>query len=155
MVAQSSPRLPLTDVERTRLRRCRIKLRDIAAMELDPLTVALQCTRDRAVNLRALAAFQAIPSVGPAAAQWFLDLGFRSLEPLRSETGPDLLERLEVLYGHWMDPCVEDVLWCVVHHAKHPGSDKVWYDFTAQRKAHRSQHGYPANRPTRAWYDTP
>lgn len=150
--SQSSPGLPLTHDERARLRRQGIKLRDIAAMGAETLAAALEVPDDRAAMLWASAQFQRIPTVGPAAAQWLLDLGYRSLEALREESGPALLDRLEILYGHWMDPCVEDVLWCVVHHAHHPGSEKVWYDFTAQRKVYRREHGYPPGRPTRAWY---
>lgn len=151
--SQSSPRLPLTHEERARLRRHRIKLWDIAELGAGTLAAALDVSDDRAAMLWASAQFQSIPTVGPAAAQWPLDLGYRSLEALREESGPALLDRMEVLYGHWMDPCVEDVLWCVVHHANHPGSDKVWYHFTDERKSYRMAEGYPSSRPTRTWYD--
>ena len=155
MNTQSSPRLFLTDPERMRLRSRGIKLRDISAIELRVLAAVLECFPDRAEKLRASALFQTIPSVGPAAADWLVDLGYRSLEDLRVESGPALLVRLERLYGHWMDPCLEDVLWCVVYHANHPGSDKVWYDFTQKRKDYRAQHGYPSSRPTLAWHSAP
>ncbi len=150
--SQSSPPLPLTHEDRARLRR-RIKLRDIAELGAGTLAAALEVSDDRAAMLWASAQFQSIPAVGPAAAQWLLDLGYRSLEDLQEESGPALLDRLEVLYGHWMDPCVEDVLWCVVHHANHRGSDKVWHHFTDERKSYRNAEGYPSSRPTRAWYD--
>ena len=155
MNTQSSPRLFLTDPERMRLRSRGIKLGDISAIELTVLAAVLECSPDRAEKLRASALFQTIPSVGPVASDGLVDLGYRSLEDLRVESGPALLDRLERLYGHGMDPCVEDVLWCVVYHANHAGSDKVWYDFTQKRKNYRAQHGYPSSQPTLAWHSAP
>lgn len=117
------------------------------------LADVLGTSRERARRLGASAEFQRVPTVGPKAATWCMDLGYQSLDAMKNETGPVLLDRLESLYGRWMDPCVEDVLWCVVHHANNPGSDLRWFDFTEQRKVYRKTYGYPSTRPARAWYD--
>ncbi len=55
--------------------------------------------------------------------------------------------------GYWVDPCVEDALRCIVYHANNPNSDKCWFDFTEGRKSYRAQNGYPATRPSLAWYE--
>ncbi|UOK56513.1 helix-hairpin-helix domain-containing protein [Bacillus sp. OVS6] len=52
-----------------------------------------------------------------------------------------------------MDPCVEDVMRCVVYHANHPGSDKNWWEFTEDRKKYREIFGYPDDRPVKAWHE--
>ena len=148
-----SPKLPLTDAERAQLRLCHIRLRDIAGMDVMGLSDVLECLPERAKSLRALAEFQTIPSIGPKAAQWVVDLGYFSLDEIRHETGANLLNRLEQRYGYWLDPCVEDTLRCIVHHANTPGSDKSWFAFTEDRKTYRQQHGYPATRPTLAWHE--
>lgn len=109
---------------------------------------------ERAKLLRAFAIFQSVPSIGPRAAQWAIDLGYYSLDEIKQETGHELTNRLEQTYGCWVDPCVEDALRCLVHHANHPTSEKSWFDFTEERKAYRQQYGYPSDRPTRAWYES-
>jgi len=148
----SSPKLPLTNEERVRLRESTIKLADIKRMNPRELSNVLGSTIDRAQVLCALASFQTIPSIGPKTAQWVLDLGYYSLDELKGKNGSDLLNRLEELYGYWMDPCVEDALRCIVYHANNPNSDKCWFDFTEERKAYRAENGYPAGRPSLAWY---
>ncbi|RFU61195.1 helix-hairpin-helix domain-containing protein [Bacillus sp. V59.32b] len=121
-------------------------------MDLSELSRCLQST-ERARYLQALAQFQAIHSIGPKLAQMVIELGYYSLEEIKGEEGAELLNRLEAKIGHWEDPCVEDSLRCVVHHANHPGSDKSWWHFTVERKAYREQYGYPATRPTIPWYE--
>ncbi|KRE39660.1 helix-hairpin-helix domain-containing protein [Paenibacillus sp. Soil522] len=151
----STPRLPLTDDERKRLRQARIKLVDVARYKPEELSISLNVPTGRANLLAALAKFQAVPSIGPRLAENLVELGFYSLEQIKTggETGAQLVERLERLHGVWMDPCVEDVMRLAVHHANVPGSDKQWWDFTAERKAYRKQHGYPADRPSKAWHE--
>ena len=149
----SSPKLPLTHEERVRLRKSRVKLTYITRMNPTELSNVLGSTPERAQVLFALASFQTIPSIGPRAAQWVLDLGYHSLNEIKEENGSDLIHRLEELYGYWMDPCVEDALRCIVYHANNPNSDKCWFDFTEERKLYRTQNGYPATRPSLAWYE--
>jgi len=151
-MATASPKLPLTNDERSRLRAARLKLSGISTLNSEELAQILSCSDERAGHLHALSIFQTIPSIGPVIAQAVVDLGYYSLDDIRHESGPDLLNRLETLYGYWVDPCVEDCMWCIVYHANHPGSDKSWFAFTDDRKAYRRQHGYPQTRPMLAWH---
>lgn len=150
-----TPKLPLTEGERTRLREAKIKLAEVAGYTPDQLSISLKVSEERASTLIALAQFQNVPSIGPKLAYNLIELGFYSLEQIKGggESGAQLVERLERLHGVWMDPCVEDVMRLAVHHANHPGSDKQWWDFTQERKAYREQHGYPADRPSKAWHE--
>jgi len=116
-VRSSSPKLHLTNDERVRLRRCRIRIQDIPHINATELSNVLGSTLERAQSLCALALFQTVPSIGPRAAQWVLDLGYYSLDEIKQETGADLINRLEEHYGYWMDPRVEDALRCIVYHA--------------------------------------
>ncbi|MWV47371.1 Pathogenicity locus [Paenibacillus sp. HJL G12] len=153
MNKRQTPKLPLTSEEKTNMRSCKIRLNAIADMNVSDLAVILGSSPERAGYLRALAEFQAIPSIGPRIAERMAALGYGSLEELKTLNGPDLLEQLENHFGFWEDPCLEDALWCMVHHANHPGSEKCWFDFTDARKEYRKEHGYPETRPKTAWYD--
>ncbi|MCA0756365.1 helix-hairpin-helix domain-containing protein [Paenibacillus sp. N4] len=151
----STPKLPLTESERKHLRQAKLKLNELANMTAEQLCVSLEVTEERAAYLLAMARFQRIPSIGPKLAHHLVELGFYSLEDIKAggESGAELVERLERLHGVWMDPCVEDVMRLAVHHAAHPGSGKQWWDFTVERKSYREKHGYPSDRPAKAWYD--
>ncbi|WP_028608676.1 helix-hairpin-helix domain-containing protein [Paenibacillus harenae] len=150
----STPKLPLTDVERKAMRESKIKLTDIAGYTADQLSASLRVPEERARLLLALAKFQNVPSIGHKLAINLIELGFHSLEDIKTggESGAQLVERLERLHGVWMDPCVEDVMRLAVHHANHPGSEMKWWDFTIERKAYRKQNGYPTDRPSKAWH---
>ena len=148
----TTPKLPLQAEERARLRANKIKLKDIVRMNVSELAEYLQCSDKRARKLIGLAQFQTIPSIGPVVAQGLVDLEYYALQEVIGETGANLTDRLEALRGYWMDPCVEDCLRCVVHHANYPESDRSWWHFTAERKQYREQFGYPASRPTLAWH---
>ncbi|WP_430789677.1 helix-hairpin-helix domain-containing protein [Virgibacillus flavescens] len=150
---KTSPKLPLAPEERAALRKNKLKLSDIAQCDTEELASAMESTFDRAKYLRALSIFQAVPSIGPKLAKLVVELGYYEFEDFNEETGAELTNRAELLYGHWMDPCVEDTLRCVVHHATNRGSDKQWFDFTAERKAFRAKHGYPESRPKLAWHE--
>ncbi|CAM4377122.1 hypothetical protein FHS16_002954 [Paenibacillus endophyticus] len=151
----STPKLPLTDDERKHLRHAKVKLIDLKNCSVHELCLIMHVPQERAALLRALALFQNVPSIGPSLAQNLYELGFHSLEQIKSsgESGAQLVERLERLHGVWMDPCVEDVMRLAVHHANHSGSDKQWWDFTTERKQYRAEHGYPVDRPGKAWHE--
>ena len=149
---KSSPKLPLTSEEKLILRRCKVKLSEIADMDVSSLSKCLKSSFERAKYLRALAQFQSIPSIGPKLAQWITELGFYSLEEIKNEEGPNLTDKLEELFGYWEDPCVEDSLRCIVHYANYPDSEKSWFDFTEERKRYRQEYGYPIDRPQLAWH---
>jgi Pathogenicity locus len=151
-MSAKSPKLPLTDEERTSLRREKIRLKEINTYSPEELGKRLGIPLERARYLVGMSIFQQVPSIGPNMAHNVVeDLQFHTFEEIKDEKGEDLIIALEKKYGVWMDPCVEDSLRCVVHHARHPGSEKNWWDFTAERKAYRAEHGYPTDRPTKAW----
>lgn len=81
----------------------------------------------RAKEIRALAEFQSIPSTGPRFAKDLIELGYYSLEELRTKDGAILLDEFEVLCGVPMDPCVEDQFRLVVYYANHPNTNKQWW----------------------------
>lgn len=150
---KSSPKLPLTSEEKLNLRRCKVKISEIANMDVSSISKCLKSSLERAKYLRALAQFQSIPSIGPKLAQWVTELGFYSLEEIKNEDGANLTDKLEELFGYWEDPCVEDSLRCIVYHANYTDSDKSWWYFTDERKQYQEQYGYPATRPTTPWYE--
>lgn len=57
----SSPKLPLTEEERAKLRTCKIKLNDISHISTLELSQCLGISSDRSKYLRALAIFQTVP----------------------------------------------------------------------------------------------
>ncbi|UAL50408.1 MULTISPECIES: helix-hairpin-helix domain-containing protein [Metabacillus] len=151
---QKSPKLPLTDKEREQLRKGKIRLSEIKEMKANKLAALIEVPNERARELIGLAVFQSIPSVGPKLAHNLaVDLGFSALEDVKNRRGEELVHELEKKYGVWMDPCVEDVMRCVVYHANHPGSDKNWWEFTEDRKKYREIFGYPDDRPVKAWHE--
>jgi len=146
-------RLCLTPSERIKLRARKIKIADIANHSVERLQSILAVSRIRAMEIYALAEFQRIPSIGIKFAHDLISLGYYSLNDLKDQDGATLINDLEQWTGTWIDPCVEDQCRLVVHYANNPGSNKKWWDFTAERKLFRLQNGYPANRPRKAWYE--
>ncbi|MBX7125860.1 MAG: helix-hairpin-helix domain-containing protein [Cyclobacteriaceae bacterium] len=145
--------LPLTPIQRSRLRKHKIRLHDIAETAADELAVILGTTPHKARTLIALAEFQSIPSIGIRFAEDLVFLGYFRLEDLRHEDGAALTHAYEKKKGYWIDPCVEDQFRLVVHVARTRDRSMNWWDFTATRKQYRAKHGYPADRPTRAWHE--
>lgn len=145
-MAPKTPKIKLTIEERAGLRQHKIKLKDIAFTDVRELRAALHSTEERAREIRALAQFQTVPSVGPKFAEDLVLLQYYSLDALKDQDGGRLFDQLEKLYGTKIDPCVEDQLRHVIHYANHGDSDKQWWDFTEERKQYRLAHGYP-NRP--------
>jgi len=150
---QTPPKLPLTLEERAHLRAFKVKLNDIATLDTVQLSQMLEITRERANMLKGLAMFQSVPSIGPKVAARVVGMGYYSLDEIKDLDGADFIDRMEVHLGYWEDPCLEDALRCLVHHANHPGSERQWPDFTEERKKYREQFGYPATRPAAAWYE--
>ncbi len=144
-----TPKLPLTPGERSILRKQKLKLSAIASVQPSELSLVLGCTEARAKRFIALAQFQTIPSVGPDLAKHVVDLGYYSLAELKGKDPAELFDQLERLYGFQIDPCVEDGIRLIVHHAGTSHSEKRWWDFTEERKLYRQKHGYPHTRPKR------
>ena len=141
-------KLPLTEIEKQKLREGHIKIAKIARMTPVELSKVLECEQARANILIGLAQFQQISSIGPRAAQMMVHhLGFYGLEEVKSEDPAHLLDLFESRVGHRVDPCVEDQIRCIVHHANEPTSRLEWPDFTRERKTYRDSQGYPKDRP--------
>ncbi|WP_202078939.1 helix-hairpin-helix domain-containing protein [Caldalkalibacillus salinus] len=151
---KKNPKLPLTQAERRNLRRMKVKVSEVSQFSLDELSYILDTTPERAREIKGLATFQQIPSIGHELADKLVThLGLYDLEQIKDQEWTELCQSLELKLGCWTDPCVEDQIMCVIHHANHPGSDKQWFDFTEERKAYREAHGYPQSRPKTAWYE--
>ncbi|MFD2045473.1 helix-hairpin-helix domain-containing protein [Ornithinibacillus salinisoli] len=150
----SNPVLPLTSDEKGKLRREKMRLREIYLLSVDQLCQVLGVSKERARKIKGLAEFQIVPSIGVKLAEKLvLQLHIYSLDDVKDKDGAHLLDELEQKLGVWTDSCVEDQIRCVVNYANDRTSKKQWFDFTNERKKYRERAGYPKNRPTKAWYD--
>jgi len=145
-------KLDLTLSEKQALKRNGLKISRLNEFAADEISVLLKVGKQRANEIYALINFQSIPSIGPKFARDLISLGYYAIDDLLEKDGALLLDELELKQGFWTDPCVEDQFRLVVHYANNRSSNKNWWDFTAERKAYRTQHGYPANRPVKAWH---
>ena len=139
--------LELTSEEKLLLKQQGITQKALMNYAIDEIIHALNATPQHAKTLQALYEFQQIPSIGIRFAHDLIFLGYYSLAELKDIQGADMLNQYEKKLGSRVDPCVEDQFRLVVHHANNRGSKKQWWDFTAERKAYRSQYGYPDTRP--------
>lgn len=146
-------KLNLMPSERKFLRSNKIKIRDILKYSVEELTRLLRVSPIRAMELHALVEFQCIPSIGLKFAQDLISLGYYSLDELKDKDSAKILDELELSTGTWIDPCVEDQCRLVVHFANEKDRGLNWWDFTEERKKYRLEHGYPANRPQKAWFE--
>lgn len=143
----------LTPTEKARLKANKVKLREVGCYAVSDLQHLLDVSLQRAREIFALYEFQSIPSIGIQFAKDLLSIGYYTLAELQDKTGPGLIHELELKTGVWQDPCVEDQCRLVVHFANHGNTGKQWWHFTAERKAYREKHGYPPDRPAKAWYE--
>jgi hypothetical protein len=146
-------KLDLSAKEKQKLKKNGLKISELANYAPDEIEAILDVSKQRGSEIAALVAFQSIPSIGPKFARDLISLGIYSINDLVSKQGSELFDELERKQGFWTDPCVEDQFRLVTHYAKHRGSNKNWWDFTAERKAYRAQYGYPAARPAKAWHE--
>lgn len=154
MGTNKNPKLPLSDNERVNLRRSKVKLSEIHKLELNYFAEILCVSLERAREVKGLATFQHVPSIGHKLAEKIVHiLNIYSLEDIKDEDGAELFDRLERRMGVWTDSCVEDQIRCIIYFANNPKSDKNWFEFTEERKLFRQQHGYPNSRPKKAWYE--
>ncbi len=147
-------KLPLTDFEKTNLKKSKVKIMDIFNYASDELEVILNSTPERAKEIYALAEFQTIPTIGLKFAEDLVFLGYYSFDELKNKDGAKLTDEYEQKKGYWIDPCVEDQFRLVVNFANTRDATKTWWDFTAERKQYRIEKGYPASRPKKAWHET-
>lgn len=146
--------LPLTGPEKANLKKHKVKISDISNFAYDELEVLLNSTTERAKEIYALAEFQTVPSVGIKFAADLVFMGFHSLNELKNKDGAKLTDEYERKKGYWIDPCVEDQFRLVVNFAETHDTTKTWWNFTQARKNFRSENGYPADRPAKAWHET-
>jgi hypothetical protein len=146
-------KLDLSSAEKQQLKKNGLAIGRLNEFAADEISVLLNTGKQRANEISALITFQTIPSIGPKFAHDLISLGYYSINDLLDKEPAALFDELERKQGFWTDPCVEDQFRLAVHHAQHRGSNKNWWDFTAERKAYRAQYGYPAERPATAWHE--
>ncbi|HEY8929181.1 MAG TPA: helix-hairpin-helix domain-containing protein [Mucilaginibacter sp.] len=140
-------------MEKESLKQKKIRISQLPDYAADEIETLLGVDKSRAGVISALIEFQKIPSVGPKFAEDLISMGYFRLDDLLEKDGHELFNQLEEQQGFWTDPCVEDQCLLVTNYAKHRGSAKQWWDFTAERKEFRSKHGYPESRPAKPWYN--
>ena len=143
----------LTDAEKQTLKAQKINQKRLQDHAPDEVAVLLNASPQRAKELQGLAAFQSIPSLGINFAEELIGQGYYSLAQLEGKTAVELFDAFEKHCGTWADPCVEDSYRLLVHYIENRDDTKRWWHFTAERKAYREQHGFPADRPKTPWYE--
>lgn len=146
-------KLQLSDAEKQSLRSKKIKMSQLQDYAADEIAAMINASPDRAKEINAHIEFQSIPSLGPNFASELIAQGYYSLEQLRGKDPAVLFDAFEKHTGAWADPCVEDSYRLLAHYIEHRDTSKRWWNFTAERKAYRAKHGFPADRPTKAWYE--
>ncbi|MDP5168903.1 MAG: helix-hairpin-helix domain-containing protein, partial [Bacteroidia bacterium] len=96
MPQKSTIKLPLTPAEKTRLRQRKIRIGDLLEFAVDEIAGILEVPMTRARELRALAEFQEIPSVGIKFAEDLVFLGYYSVRELAEKDGATLIEEFEL-----------------------------------------------------------
>lgn len=150
----SYTKLPLTNVEKSKLRRAKVKISEIHTFNKEQIAQMLNISVEKARTLKGLADFQNVPSIGYKLAEKLVfKLNIFSISEIQKKNGAELFDELEKKLGVWTDSCVEDQIRCVVNYANNPKCNKQWFDFTDERKAYREKVGFPENRPIKAWYE--
>ncbi|MFB0494124.1 hypothetical protein ABID99_000361 [Mucilaginibacter sp. OAE612] len=152
---KKSINLLLTAEEKAILRAQKTKIADLVTFAPDEVAMILNADAERAREINALIEFQSIPSLGINFATELIQQGYYSLEQLKGKDPVELFNAFERHVGAWADPCVEDSYRLLSHYIKHGDTGKSWWHFTAERKAYRAEHGFPASRPAKAWYELP
>lgn len=96
---RTNPKLPLTEQERKSFRRAKVRLSDVAALSVAELVDRTGLTKSRAEELRGLAEFQTVPSLGPRFAANLIGMGYSSLAQLSTSQGASLRKALRVPDG--------------------------------------------------------
>lgn len=144
-------KLNLSLSERSSLRKHKVKISEVLDYAPDELEVILGVNSQRAKEIYALADFQQVPSIGIRFAEDLVFLGYYAISELRDKDGAQLTDAYEKKKGYKTDPCVEDQFRLIAHAAKTNDYSKNWWEFTAERKAFRTDFGYPEDRPKVNW----
>ena len=125
----------ITTHERALLRQHGLAPASLATLHAEALSAHTGIELERCRYLIAMATFQSLGSIGPAAAQDLWDVGCRGLDDLAACDPVALFEQLSLLAGP-QDPCVEDVFRCAVAQARDPALSperKQWWYWKHQR----------------------
>ena len=144
---KKSIQIPLNEAEKACLRKKKIRQAEVARFTVEELVFLLEISNQRAKEIQALCDFQKLPSIGIRFAEDLVFMNIYSLQELRGKDPVQLLHFYECKKGAWYDPCLEDQFRLIVYYANGATETKQWWDFTAERKAFRAEHGYPADRP--------
>lgn len=126
IILSSTAKLPLTDVEKAKLRKAKVKIMELHTFEKEHIAEMLDVSLERAKILKGLADFQRVPSIGfKLAEKLVFQLGIFSLLEVKERNGAKLFDELEQKLGMWTDSCVEGQIRCVIHFAKNPQSKKT------------------------------
>lgn len=153
MNKKNNPKIPLTNLEKQHLRAQKLRIRDLQDLAVDEIEAALKVPTERAKEIRALIAFQTIPSIGIRFAEDLVFIGYHSLDDLKGKDPAELVHEYELKKGYWIDPCVEDQFRLAVYVADQRDYTKNWWDFTETRKKFRLENGYPKDRPQTPWFE--
>jgi hypothetical protein len=143
----------LTPAEKQLLKSKKVSLKMLQDYAPDEIASLLTASPQRSQELHALAEFQSIASLGINFAEELISQGYYSLVEFKGKTAVELFDAFERHCGTWADPCVEDSYRLLVHYNENRDESKRWWHFTAERKAYRAQHGFPADRPQKPWYN--
>jgi hypothetical protein len=95
MKSKKNIKFPLTDTEKTSLRKHKIKISNILDFAIDELEVLLNTTSERTKEIYALAEFQIVQSVGIKFSEDLIFLGYYSLNELKGKDGAILTDEYE------------------------------------------------------------
>jgi len=101
-------KLNLSAGEKLQLRKNGLSAGRLGEFAPDEIAVLLNSGIQRAREIYAMIAFQAIPSIGPKFAGDLISMGYYSIEDLFDKDAPALFNELERKQGFWTDACVED-----------------------------------------------
>jgi AraC-like DNA-binding protein len=146
-------KLSPTLIEKKILRLKKIRPLELHLYSVKVIQSLLGASRIRAMELFALSEFQSLPSIGVKFAHDLISLGYYSLDELKKKHPAKLVHQLEKQIGAWADPCLEDQFRLIIYYANQRDGKKNWWDFTKERKAYRLKNGYPADRPSKPWYE--
>jgi len=143
----------LTAAEKEVLKTKKVTQQMLQELAPDEIAAVLSASPQRSKELKALAEFQRIPSLGVGFAKELIGQGYFSLAQLKERSAVELFDAFERHSGVWADPCVEDSYRLLVHYIENAEDSKRWWNFTAERKAYRAKSGFPADRPKKPWYE--
>ncbi|VAW00968.1 hypothetical protein MNBD_ALPHA06-1491 [hydrothermal vent metagenome] len=139
------PQSALSKIERSTLRRAKIKKSKISYLEANELSSLTNLSLDRSRELVGLYKFQTLRSVGVAGSEDLWQLGYNLPQDLVGEHPYAMYFAYSSLVGEFVDRCVEDVFRCAVAQVETknlPQKSKNWWAW----KPYRGNMRFPNNR---------